>query len=94
MGVERMNVAQRLGPNRHAGGGHTWIDGCVFSSRIHGLSPGQRSLTKQRHYCIINIIIISPFGCVETPGQMKLSMNLAVGTVSAVSQDCFSSLRN
>lgn len=57
MGVERMNVAQRLGPYRHAGEGHTWIDGCVFSSRIHALSPGQRSLTKQRHYCIINNII-------------------------------------
>lgn len=93
MGVERMNVAQRLGPYQRAGEGHTWIDGCVFSSRIHGLSPGQGSLTKQRHYCIINIII-SPFGCVETPGQIKLSMNASVWTVSAVSQDCFSSLRN
>lgn len=33
VGVERMNVAQRLGPHHHAGEGHMWKDGCVFSSR-------------------------------------------------------------
>lgn len=31
MGVERMNVAERLGPKRHAGEGHIWTGGSVFS---------------------------------------------------------------
>lgn len=51
VGVERVNVAQRLGAYHHAGEGHIWIDGCVFSSRSYTWTPpGQRSLTKQRHY--------------------------------------------